>query len=109
MTFVAIAPPDEKGVRAMAGEARAVADPDNRKAEFAVQVASGWQGKGVGRALMEKLLAYLRERGLEEVEGQCLHENTGMAALARKVGFEVSPGPSSDTLSMHMKLRGRAR
>ena len=109
MTFIALAPADEKGVRAMAGEARAVADPDNRKAEFAVQVASRWQGKGLGRALMEKLLAYLRERGLEEVEGQCLHENTGMAALARKLGFDVSAGPASDTLAMRMALRGRRR
>ena len=93
MTFIALAPPDESGVRQMAGEARAVADPDNRKAEFAMQVASRWQGKGLGRALMEKLLHYLRERGLEEVDGQCLRENMGMAALAKKLGFEVGAGP----------------
>jgi acetyltransferase len=105
MTFIALAPPDESGVRQMAGEARAVADPDNRKAEFAVQVATRWQGKGLGRALMEKLLHYLRERGLEEVDGQCLRENVGMAALAKKLGFEVGAGPTGDTMSMHLELR----
>jgi acetyltransferase len=105
MTFVALAPADESGVRQMAGEARAVADPDNRKAEFAVQVASRWQGKGLGRALMEKLLAYLRERGLEEVEGQCLSENVGMATLAKKLGFDVGAGPTGDTMELHMDLR----
>jgi len=105
MTFIALAPADESGVRQMAGEARAVADPDNRKAEFAVQVASRWQGKGLGRALMEKLLQYLRERGLEEVEGQCLRENVGMATLAKKLGFEVGAGPTGDTMELHMDLR----
>ena len=105
MTFIALAPADESGVRPMAGEARAVADPDNRKAEFAVQVASRWQGKGLGRALMEKLLDYLRERGLEEVDGQCLRENVGMAALAKKLGFEVSCGPTGDTMAMHLDFR----
>jgi len=105
MTFIALAPADESGVRAMAGEARAVADPDNRTAEFAVQVASRWQGKGLGRALMEKLLAYLRERGLEEVEGQCLHENVGMATLGKKLGFDVASGPTGDTMAMHMDLQ----
>jgi acetyltransferase len=104
MTFVALAPADEKGVRAMAGEARAVADPDNRKAEFAVQVASRWQGKGLGRALMEKLLEYLRDRGLEEVDGECLRENAGMAALAKKLGFEVSAGATGDTVAMRLEL-----
>ena len=54
---------------------------------------------------MEKLLRYVRERGVEEVEGQCLHENTGMATLAKHLGFTVSGGPSGDTLAMHMVLR----
>jgi acetyltransferase len=105
MTFIAVAPKDESGVQAMAGEVRAVSDPDNRKVEFAIQIASQWQGKGLGHALMEKLLRYLRERGIEEVNGQCLQENTGMAALARALGFDVAAGPSGDTIAMHMKLR----
>jgi acetyltransferase len=105
MTFVALAPKDEAGHQVMAGEVRAVSDPDNRKVEFAIQIAGPWQGKGVGRQLMEKLLRYVRERGVEEVEGQCLHENTGMAALARQLGFTVGRGPSGDTLAMHMVLK----
>lgn len=85
MTFVALA-----GDR-MAGEVRAVCDPDNRVAEFAVQVASAWQNRGLGRRLLSKLLAYLRARGTGEVVGQCLQENPGMMALARELGFELQP------------------
>ena len=90
MTFIALAPaPGADGAPAMAGEVRAVCDPDNRKAEFAIQVAAPWQGKGLGRALLGKLIRYLRERGTQEVMGQCLSENAAMAALARRLGFEV--------------------
>jgi acetyltransferase len=105
MTFIALAPPDAAGAQAMAGEVRAVCDPDNVKAEFAIQVASAWQRKGLGRALLEKLVRYLRERGTEQVIGQCLAENTGMASLARRLGFEVTRTPSEDTMSMRLVLR----
>jgi acetyltransferase len=89
----------------MAGEVRAVCDPDNVRAEFAIQVASPWQRKGLGRTLMEKLVRYLRERGTGEVVGQCLAENTGMATLARHLGFDVAPIPGEDTISMRLVLR----
>ena len=88
MTFVALAPGAD-GAPAMAGEVRAVCDPDNDKAEFAMQVAAHWQGKGLGLALLAKLIRYLRERGTREVMGQCLVENVAMAALARRTGFDV--------------------
>ncbi|OOG55411.1 bifunctional acetate--CoA ligase family protein/GNAT family N-acetyltransferase [Polaromonas sp. C04] len=104
MTFVALATMDS-GDRIMAGEVRAVCDPDNVRAEFAIQVASHWQGKGLGRQLLDKLIRYLRERGTAEVVGQCLAENLGMAALARQCGFEVSIEPSRDTMALHLRLR----
>jgi acetyltransferase len=105
MTFVALTEPDETGLPVMAGEVRAVCDPDNVTAEFAIQVASSWQRQGLGRALLAKLVRYLRERGTVEVVGQCLSENTGMASLARSLGFEVAPVPTEDTMSMRLVLR----
>ena len=89
----------------MVGEARAVCDPDNLQAEFAIQVASSWQGKGLGRLLMDKLIGYLKERGTTEVVGQCLLENKGMAALARETGFDVTAGAPPDALMLRLKLR----
>jgi acetyltransferase len=104
MTFVALAPADASGSQAMAGEVRAVCDPDNERAEFAIQVARDWQGRGLGRILMDKLLRYLRSRGTAEVVGECLLENTAMAALAREMGFEVAAG-SGDGLALRLPLR----
>ncbi|HEY0823633.1 MAG TPA: bifunctional acetate--CoA ligase family protein/GNAT family N-acetyltransferase, partial [Ramlibacter sp.] len=97
MTFIAL-----DGDR-MAGEVRAVCDPDNREAEFALQVASPWQHRGLGRMLLDKLIAYLRARGTVEVVGMCLQENAGMVALARDTGFSVKAGPD-DTMRLRLRL-----
>ena len=106
MSLVALAQAGPGDEPLMVAEARAVCDPDNQRAEFAIQVATLWQGKGLGRLLLDKLVGTLRQRGTAEVVGQCLSENKGMAALARQAGFDVSPGPSG---SMTLRLRLAAR
>ena len=105
MTFIALAPADEHGRQAMVGEVRAACDPDNERAEFAILVASAWQGKGLGHLLMGKMIGYLRGRGTGEIVGQCLVQNTGMQALARNAGFEVATVPTGDTLALRLWLR----
>jgi acetyltransferase len=102
MTFVAVAAGAPNA--GLLGEARAVCDPDNIRAEFAIQVATDSQGKGLGGALMDKLLRYLRARGLREVAGECLHENLAMAALARRTGFSVQPGAEAGVLALRLNL-----
>jgi acetyltransferase len=113
MTFVALQRSSESGAAAltdmpMLGEVRAVCDPDNIRAEFAIQVGSAWQHHGLGSLLMDKLLRYLRDRGTAEVIGECLLENTGMAKLARRAGFSVLPGPSPEVWSLRLVLRPEA-
>jgi len=101
MTFIALEP----GTGAMAGEVRAVCDPDNERAEFAIQIASSWQGKGLGTALLRKLIDYLRQRGTRELIGECLLENLGMAALAKRLGFEVRQ--HAGVVKLQLALSGR--
>ncbi len=103
MTFIALGPRTSDGQRPMVGEVRAVCDPDNRVAEFAIQVASAWQGKGLGRTLLAKLIAYLRARGTREVVGECLPENDGMARLAKAMGFEVVLKEDSQSLRLALQ------
>jgi acetyltransferase len=85
-------------------EVRAVCDPDNRSAEFAIQVATAWQGKGLGRLALGKLIRYLRGRGTGEIVGQCLVDNTGMAALARGAGFALVHDTAQDVVLMRLPL-----
>ena len=80
---------DAGGVERSLGEARMVADPDNAVAEFAILVASDVKG----RRLMENLIACARNRGIGELRGETLSENTRMQDLARKLGFTLKTGP----------------
>jgi acetyltransferase len=103
MTFIAVEK-SNTGEELMLGEVRAVCDPDNVRAEFAIQVASCWQGRGLGSLLLDKLLRYLRARGTVEVVGECLIENLSIASLARNAGFAVKPSSSPDILSLRLLL-----
>ena len=66
-------------------------DPDNIRAEFAVSVLSSLKGQGLGRLLMERLIAYAKARGTKEMTGDVLEENARMLALCRELGFSVEP------------------
>lgn len=71
------------------GVTRAISDPDNIDAEFAVLVRSDLKGLGLGRRLLEKLISYTREHGIARLNGITMPGNQGMVALARKLGFQV--------------------
>jgi acetyltransferase len=70
------------------------------RAELAVVVADDWQGRGVGRRTIERLLEDAAARGLREVDAECLAVNRPMVALLRRCGFEVGVHPDDRTL-MH--------
>jgi len=63
--------------------ARAVADPDNERAEFAIIVRSDLKGQGLGPILLRKLIAYCRSRGTKEIVGEALAGNERVLRLVR--------------------------
>jgi len=77
------------GRRETLGTVRAVSDPDNVEAEFAIVVRSDLHGRGLGRMLMDKIARYARAQGLQRLVGVVLRENAGMLDLARHCGFAV--------------------
>lgn len=92
MAFIATRPL-EGGDEETLGTVRAVIDPDNHDAEFGVIVRSDLKGGGLGRRLMDKMTAHLRQRGTQRLVGSVLRENTGMLELARALGFQESAHP----------------
>ena len=60
---------------------------DGTSAEFALTVADAWQGKGLGRAMLERLCAAARYAGYEALYGYILEANREMLELARRLGF----------------------
>ena len=90
MAFVAQAPGPDGQLQTL-GVARAMVDPDNVDAEFGVIVRSELKGSGLGRLLMEKLVAYLRAQGTQRLVATVLDHNERMLKLARDMGFQEDP------------------
>ena len=61
-------------------------------------IDDAWQGRGLGRRLMEELIAVARARGLRRMLGHVLAENRGMLALAQKLGFAVTDSAEGATV-----------
>jgi acetyltransferase len=108
MAFIAIRE-REPGRFETLGVARAVADPDNVRAEFAIIVRSDLKGLGLGPVLLEKLIRYVRARGTLELVGEALSDNRRMLALARECGFEVGRSADHGIVSLRLPLASRNR
>jgi len=103
MAFVAIGMAGEAAGRIL-GVVRAVADADNTAAEFAIVVRSDRKGRGIGYALLEKVIRYCRQRGTGRLVGRVLPANHAMLALAQELGFRVVPGPDAMEIELRLDL-----
>ena len=93
MAFIAVRNlPD--GTSQTIGVVRAVIDPDNVDAEFAVIVRSDLKTRGLGRILMRKMIAFLSGRRTQRMVGYVLRENDAMRKLARSMGFKRITAPT---------------
>jgi acetyltransferase len=106
MAFIATSE-REPGVFETLGVARAVVDPDNIAADFAIIVRSDLKGRGLGALLLEKLVDYTRSRGTRELVGDALAGNTRVIALAESLGFSVDRVDAA-TVKLRRRLDGEA-
>ena len=83
---------------------RAIADPDNRVAAFAIIVRSDLKGKGLGSILLAKMIAYCASRGTCAIEGEALAGNARVLALARRYGFATTPSADGTMLTLRLVL-----
>ncbi len=90
---------EEAGRERMLGVVRLVSGPDGNHAEFSVAVADSWQGKGIGRKLLECALDVAVDYGIKQVQGEILAENEQMLRLGRNLGFHIAgDGDAGDYL-----------
>ena len=93
--------PNEK----MLGVARVITDVyKHHQAEFSVVVGDPWHGKGIGAELLKRCLLISKERGIENVRGMVLPENTQMLALGKKLGFTAKRVPREDEYHLSIDL-----
>ena len=67
--------------------------PDDKPtAEVAIEVAKDWQRLGLGLALLTRLVAAARSRGIHELTATYFADNIPILRLLRDVGHVVSSG-----------------
>ena len=104
MAFIATRVGDD-GEPETLGVVRAVADPDNITADFAIAVRSKLKAQGLGHILFEKLVDYFRSRGTEELVGEAMARNKGMQRLVKSFGGSVTPSEEPGVVDLHISLR----
>jgi len=87
MAFCAFEATADGGEGALAGVVRLAADADLTTAEYAIMVRSDIKGQGLGFVLMQEIIAYGREIGLQRIFGHVLRENYAMLKMAHDLGF----------------------
>ena len=82
-----------EGIETVVGEARYAFDPETASFEFGLSIDDGWQGQGIGSALLKNLECRAAAFGAKRLFGDTLRSNEVMIGLARKSGFALMPSP----------------
>jgi GNAT superfamily N-acetyltransferase len=77
------------GAEEVVGIARYDVNPASGLADLAFLLRDDWQGKGIGTALMQRMIEVARARGLAGFELTVLAWNLPMLSLIRDSGLEV--------------------
>jgi RimJ/RimL family protein N-acetyltransferase len=104
MAFIAVRKRAD-GSEETLGVVRAVADPDNINAEFAIIIRSDLKNLGLGQLLMAKLITYFQQRGTRAIVGEALSENHALIDLTKNLGFEVHSQAGNGTVELRLTLQ----
>lgn len=59
------------------------------EAEVAVLISDKFQNQGLGSELLRRLIQIARDEKLSKVSSEMLHDNFGMQAISRRLGFQL--------------------
>jgi GNAT superfamily N-acetyltransferase len=88
-----VAVPDRTAADNVVADAMLISEPDGERAEFAILVHRAHAQHGLGRHLLECLIAQGQARGVRQVYGIVLAENHKMLVLAAEMGFVRRANP----------------
>jgi acetyltransferase len=83
----------EDGSDDLYGSVSITTSPDGERAEYAILVRKDLAGKGLGKMLMRRIIDYARSRGIKEIFGQTLPDNTAMLKVCKTLGFTSRRDP----------------
>ena len=86
------------------GVVRGITDAENKSAEFAIIIRSDLKAQGLEFLLMNKLITYFRQRGINSLVGEMLSDNTAMHELVHHLGFTLHTEPLDGTMTLRLNL-----
>lgn len=82
------------------GAASCMLLPGDTSCEFAITIVPDWGGAGLGRILMETIVAAARARGIQVMRGYILSRNAPMLRLAQRLGFATRRDPDDPSVKI---------
>ena len=95
--------PDVAGKAKIWGLVSLNADPEREQAEYAIALDRSLAGQGLGSLLMRQIIAYAKQRGIQEVIGEVLLDNEPMLRLNQALGFTLETDLDDPDL-VHVRL-----
>lgn len=77
---------------------------EDTTAEVAFVVADAWQGHGIATALLHRLAAYARAKGITTFIAITMGSNARMIEVLRNSGFPLTTQYSEGTLEVHLDI-----
>ena len=102
LTIVAVV--GEFGFGQVVGIGESLLDPANNVAEVAFSISKGYQKKGLGRLLLEKLAFAARENGISGLMAFTSPQNRGMIKLFKSLPYKVDSFFDGDMLKLSCKF-----
>jgi acetyltransferase len=104
MALVAVRRNPETGESEILGVGRLMKTHGTQEAEIAVLVSDRWQGRGLGKELLARLLIVAADDKLTHVVADILPDNRGVMRILDKLGFELKHSLDDNVVHAEFKL-----
>jgi acetyltransferase len=104
MALVAVRRNPQTGESDILGVGRLVKIHGTREAEAAVLVSDQWQGRGLGKELLARLLLVAGSEKLAKVTAGILPDNRGVIRICEKLGFTVKYSNEDEVVKAEFAL-----
>lgn len=104
MVLVADRRDPETGSHEILGVGRLGRRTSNDEAEFALVVRDSFQGRGLGKALLQKLIKIGRDEGVQKIVADILARNQAMQRVCLEFGFRLRTGSDPTLIRAELDL-----
>ena len=104
MALVAVRRNPETGESDILGVGRLMKIHGTQEAEIAALISDHWQGRGLGRELLGRLLQVAADDKLAKVVADILPDNRGVMRICEKLGFSLKHSLDDEVVRAEFKL-----